>query len=198
MVSAQGGTLAAAYSEQASVADWPLRIALTLGVLAVIALLLLAARWGWRRRERRQGFGSAVSSASPQNPGQVQAGGAPALNLPAKYLGTALADNLFERVVAGGGPAQVTLVVADGGFAVMRGRTRRLPVDLPDVSEVATGPGLLQKSYHRHGVLLVTWTWDERDVVSGFWIADASDQERALESLTDALSVSASTGGEQE
>lgn len=177
---AHAGAAAVSYSEQASVGDWPMRILLTVGTLAVIALLLLAARRGWRRRLARQGFATPESADPGQRDSQSISAEAP---IRAKYLGTAYAENLFERVVAGSGPAQVTITSTDGVLSVQRTDGTILPLTSENLRGVEIGSGLLQKSYHRHGVVLVTWDWDGRGVVSGFWVADRATQQILVDRL---------------
>lgn len=189
MVAASLVLTAASYSEQASVGDWPIRILLTLATVGFVLLILAALAWGWRRRARKQGFpdNSATQATEEASPDD--------LVMRAKYIGTARADNLFERIVAGGGPAQVLIQVSATDLAVTRNGGPHLPLNAASLVSVATGPGLVQKSYHRHGLVLVTWLWDDREVVSGFWIADKADQQQVLAAIQNIPELSTSAQG---
>lgn len=173
---------AASYSGQASVGSWPWRIGLTVGVLLVILLVLAGFRRGWgQRRESQSESGLGVlpsrSQDSPHNPNSEQA------TFSAKYVGTAKADDLFTRVIAGGGPARASLLVSGSGIEVERSGEGSLHVAADSIVSVGSGRGLLQKAYARHGLLMITWRWDDQGVTSGFWLNDQGEHLRAMAAI---------------
>jgi hypothetical protein len=193
---------ASGYSEQASVGAWPMRVGLTFGVIAVILVILAALRWGWQRRRARQGqfelIGGQAESGNNNSAGLDAETIASDMSVRAKYIGTARSEDLFERIVAGGGPAQVLLRVSPTTLAIERPGRARLPLTADSIVAVGTGRGLLQKSYHRHGLLMITWRWNDQEVVSGFWIADSEIQQRVLTEIEQLTKLSTgSQGGKQ-
>lgn len=171
---------AAALSEQAAVTNWPLRILLVLATLAVIALALLGLRRGWVRRGRRQELTLPTDA-------QVAAALANQPAVPGKYVGTITAGDPLDRIVAGGGVARAQVRVGPAGVRIDRDGAEPLVIPVARLVGVSTTPGILQRFYGRHGVLLLTWRWDGREVSSGVWFVSADDQaavRRRLDTIT--------------
>lgn len=160
-----------ALSEQASVSQWPLRILLTVLTLAVIVLALLALRAGWRRRGRRQAWPD-----PPATPHEGDWAADPARSVTGKYIGTVTAGDWNDRIIAGGGMARTVVTRSRDGLQLDRQGEPPLWIPGETITDVTTSPGLLQKVFGRHGVLLVTWTWGGRAVSSGIWFPAAADQ----------------------
>jgi len=178
----------AEYTEQASVGDWPLRIALTLLVLGCVGLLWLALRRGWRNRLRRQ------TEFSP--PEQVSQGPVEGVRFScrAKYIGTVVATNLWDRVAAGGLAAQAEISISDKAVRVTRQGAADLPISRGSIRSVGVGNGMLQKAFRKPGLLMITWEWSAQEVTSGFWIADPQIQAAAITELTAVAGLSHGSG----
>ena len=176
------------YTEQASVGDWPMRIALTLLVLGCVALLWLAIRRGWLNRMRRQ-----TSFAKPEQVSREGLQGAH-FTCRAKYIGTVVSIDLWDRVAAGGLAAQAEISVADKAVRVTRQGVADLPITHESIRAVGTGTGMLQKAFRRPGLLMITWEWSAQDVTSGFWIADPQTQATAIAELTAVAGLSEGSG----
>lgn len=158
-------------SEQAAVTDWPLRLLLMALTLLVIAGALALLRRGWVNRGRRQ------SRALPALPSAGR-GDEPVTG---KYLGTVTAGRLLDRLVAAGGVARVQVSVTDAAVVLDRDGAGPLVIPRSALTSVATVPGMLQRYYGRHGVLLINWMWDGDEVSSGIWFATPDDQSRVAE-----------------
>lgn len=161
---------AAELTEQAAVTDWPQRILLVLLTVAVICLAIAALRWGWRNRERRQGL------VLPAVPADVLRGAAALPTAPGSYIGTVLRGQLLERVVAGGTRAAADVAVGDFGVLVQRQGETPLLIDATSISGLHVVPGMLQRHFGAHGLLLVDWVWSGTEVSSGLWFPDPTDQ----------------------
>ncbi len=160
-------------SEQAAVTNWPLRLLLLAATALVIIGALALLRRGWRNRARRQGRTLPTTTAVV----------APDSSITGKYLGTVPAGQLTERIVAAGGVAQVDVGVSDSGVVLTRDGADPLVIPRASVTSVATVPGMLQRYYGRHGVLLVNWRWGDDEVSSGIWFSDPGDQELVSEQV---------------
>lgn len=188
---------AASYSEQASVGSWPLRIGLTLAALSAVLLVLAAFRRGWHTRREAQTAAGIGVSASALGAARDEQRAAKAI-FRAKYIGTAKSDDRFTRIVAGGGPARAQLLVSEPGIEIVRQGEAPLFVAAESIISVGSGNGLLQKAYARHGLLMVTWQWDQEHVTSGFWLVEEAEHLRALAAIegvtTNATTTSAAVG----
>lgn len=160
-------------SQQAAVTDWPARLLLVVATALVIAGALLLLRRGWRNRARRQ------SRVLPAVSGSL----AVATPVTGKYLGTVPAGQLLERIVAAGGVARCQVGVSDGGVVIARDGAGPLVIPRPAVTSTAVVPGMVQRYYGRHGVLLINWRWDGDEVSSGIWFADPADQTAVVDQV---------------
>ena len=184
---------AASYSEQASVASWPLRIGLTLGVLLLVLLVLAGYRRGWRRRRESQsesglGVCPTRSGKSLREPSSVHE------SFRVKYIGTAKSDDHFTRIIAGGGPARAQMLVSGSGIEIDRQGESPIHIAAGSIVNAGSGNGLLQKAYSRHGLLMITWRWNDQEVTSGFWLAERDEHIRALGAIEDVTAVPQATG----
>lgn len=165
-----GAAPTADLTEQAAVTDWPQRLLLVGLTAAIIAVALWALSWGWRNRGRRQGL------ALPGVPDDVSRRAADLPAAPGSYLGTVLRDQLLERVVAGGTRAAADVVVGDFGVLVERQGEPPLFIAAPSITGLQIVPGMLQRHFGAHGVLLVDWVWGDTEVSSGIWFTDPAAQ----------------------
>ena len=168
---------AAELTEQAAVTDWPQRILLVLLTVGVICLAIAALRWGWNNRARRQGL------ALPAVPADVIRSAAALPAAPGSYIGTALRGQLLERVVAGGTRAAADVAVGDFGVLVERQGEPPLLMEAASISGLHVVPGMLQRHFGAHGVLLVDWVWGGTEVSSGLWFPDPADQATTRERI---------------
>ncbi len=168
---------AAELTEQAAVTDWPQRILLVLLTVAVICLAIGALRWGWRNRVRRQGL------ALPPAPEDVLRRAAALPSAPGSYIGTVLRGRLIERVAAGGTRAAADVVVGDFGVLVERQGEPPLLIDASAIGGLHVVPGVLQRHFGSHGVLLVDWVWSGTEVSSALWFPDPTDQATTRHSI---------------
>ena len=163
--------LAAPISEQAAVTDLPTRVGLTIATALVIAGLLYGLRVGWRHRAQRQTWAKQPPTLELSSDDAQQAGG-----VQGKYMGTVTAGNWTDRVVAGGGMSRCWATVDDTGLLLRRQGQAPLFIEVAQLRAVGTAPGILQKVFGRHGVLMVTWLWNDQMVTSGIWYPDVNDQ----------------------
>jgi hypothetical protein len=159
----------------APVTQWPLRIALVLLVFAVIALVLLGMRAGWRRRARVQADVS-EPLLPPRVMDDVRAG--PVAGV---FLGTTHHGDWLDRIVVHdlGVRSRATAEVGREGIAIRREGARDVLVPVGSVRGAGLARGIAGKAYERDGVLVITWDLGGRLVDSGFR-ADVAEEQRAL------------------
>ncbi|MCB0917112.1 MAG: hypothetical protein KDC39_00915 [Actinobacteria bacterium] len=188
---------AATYTEQPAVTDWPSRLLLTGLTLLVIAALLLLLLRSWRRRGIRQGGYDRLS-----DPVDFET----RATMRCKYAGTAQAHDLWRRVIAGGGPAWGELQFGEvigppegsrpvrpgSGAAVRIDRGASYPpitIAVCDIFDVTVVPGMLQKSYAGHGLILLTWDALPGPVSTGLWLPEQSDFDSCLAMLREQMAI---------
>lgn len=169
-------TRAADYTEQAMVSDWPARLFWVGVLLAAIALTLWLVRWGWKRRARRFAGLPALDRTVPAEAALVRG----------RYLGSAVAGDWLDRITAEGlgSPSECEVVVTDDALTFLRpsGLTFRIPTE--SIVEVRTDKGLLQEVYGADGVVVLTWTWGDVRVDSGFRADPVTDHAVLLARLS--------------
>lgn len=164
-------------SEPASapVTQWPLRIALVLVVFAIIAVVLLGMRAGWRRRARTQAD-VPEPLLPPEEMDDVVAGPVGGV-----FLGTTHHGDWLDRVVVHdlGVRSRATAEVGSEGVAIRREGARDVFVPVDSVRDATLARGIAGKAYERDGVLVITWDLGGRLVDTGFR-ADVAEEQRAL------------------
>jgi hypothetical protein len=117
----------------AQVTDWPERIGLTLGVVALIGAVLGLMRWGWVRRGRRQGDIGPLPMVPeiPDTPASVMG----VSGVPARYLGATRAGDWLDRIVVHGlgVPSSAEVTVSKQGVWVVRSGAPDIFVAASDV-----------------------------------------------------------------
>ena len=163
----------------APVTQWPERIMLVLAMLAVIALVLLAMRAGWRRRATLQQAYPAPA-LPPESMSAPQ--GAP---VPGVFLGTTHHGDWLDRVVVHdlGVRSRALAEVGVDGLALRREGARDLLIPPGDMRQASLGRGIAGKAYERDGVLVVTWDLGGRLVDTGFRADTAEGQQALLDSV---------------
>ncbi len=164
-------TQAEQLSEQAAVTEWPLRILLVLLTLAVILLAMYGLLRGWRNRERRQGL------VLPDVPRDIIASTELLPAVSASYIGTIPQGQLLERLVAAGTRATADVVVGDFGVLVDKQGDPPLLIGHDVITGLSTSPGMLQRHFGAHGLLMIDWTWAGRPVTTGLWFPDPTEQD---------------------
>jgi hypothetical protein len=157
-------------SEQAQVTDWPVRMLLVAATAAVIALALLALRRGWRNRAKRQDL------SLPPVPAELLTGTDESPATEGSYIGTIEQGRLLERVVAGGARSRADVVVAPAGVLIAKHGDPPLFITRGAITGLSTSPGMLQRYFGRHGLLMIDWVWADKPVTTGVWFNDATDQ----------------------
>jgi hypothetical protein len=161
------------------------RALLTLGTLALVALLCLLMVKGWRARQRRQGD----LPPPPQPPdvrGVVVVGATPGL-----YVGTTFADDWLDRIAVHdlAHRAAGWLLLTTDGVHVEREGLPDLYLPYDRVVGAATGDALAGKVIGRDGMLLVDWRLGERLVTSGFRADDHGQHDRLVQAIQAQLPI---------
>ncbi|WP_152353062.1 PH-like domain-containing protein [Brachybacterium subflavum] len=155
-----------------------------LALVVVLALCVLLAWWGWRRRAARQGD-------LPELPQPVAGGKALSWrsepgSATGVYVATTLAGRPLERVTARGlGPRSRASVsdADDGGRPVLdveRQGAASFLIPWADVRSVHTAPGMVGKWVGGDGLLVVRWQLGEVLLDTGFRLDGRADQDRFL------------------
>ena len=156
-------------------------------LLALVPLVYLLMRRGWRRRGRRdQGLGAGAAVPEPPAPGEPPGGGEELAE--AVYVSTTVAGAPFERVVAHGlgsrSGAGVGVVGAAGGtgsgaVVVRRDGARSLLVPAHALVGVRRQRGQVGKfvAGRGGGLVVITWRLGEGEVDTALHLRDPRDAE---------------------
>jgi hypothetical protein len=161
------------------VTQWPERLGLTLGVLAIFALGAFGMWRSWRRRVRAQA-GLLPLPVPPAEAGEPLAVPAPGL-----YVGTTAAGDWQKRIVAGGlsGRARGVLTPYAGFLAVDRQGAAPIAIPREAVRAVRVDRALAGKVLGPGGMLVVTWDQRGTQLDSGFAADDRGQQDACLTAL---------------
>jgi hypothetical protein len=130
---------------------------------------------GWRRRARRHDLEALAPAGEP---------GQPLLQADGRYIGTTLAGDWLDRVVARGlgarSPARLVLSVE--GLDVLRpGGSFRVPVAA--LEGARHDQGIAGKVVPPHGVLVVTWRHGDLRLDTGFRLDPSGQHATWVEQL---------------
>ena len=156
--------LLAAESQQ--VTSWPQRLALTAGVVAVIALAL----WGmWRSWHRR------ASQDLPLRPTPENFD--PQVSVAGRYVGTAPAEDWMQRVVASGlgAPGNAAAQVASDGVRLERVGEPSVFIAADQITDVELGRGVAGQVAEKDGLVLWFWSAGQTALQTGFRPDAAAD-----------------------
>ena len=169
---------AADYTEQASVTNWPVRIAMVAGMLALIALALWGMRRGWVNRQRRQAGIPAPASA----PVDASSFGAA---VPGLFLGTGVHGDWMDRIAVHdlGIRSRATISWGADGIWFDRDGARSVVIPAEAVLSVRTDRGVAGTVRARDSVIVVTWTLGEAAVDTGFRADETADHGTVLDGL---------------
>ncbi len=152
--------------------DWP-RLWLTLAMVGLAVGIGVLLRIGWKHRATRQsGFG--VLPAAPVVPGDQLA---PALG--GIYVSTTSSGQWQDRIVVHGigRRAKATAQLFESGVLIDRVAEDPIWIPRDAMVSVSTAPGVAGKVMGLpDGILLITWTWSNKPVDSGFHADDAVAQ----------------------
>ena len=172
------------YEQQAEVTNWPERLALTVAVV----LFLLAMFWlmwrGWKHREARQSY-LAPLPIMPEHTSQ------PRFHCDGRYVGTVLAPDWLDRVVAQGmgAPGRAEITVFDQGLFVDRDGAQALFLPTDVLVSVDTGRGIAGQVFEKDGLVIITWNLADQLLATGVRADSAADQVELMHQLQNFVSV---------
>ena len=186
------GAFAADYTQQATVTDWPVRIALVAVGLGLIALALWGMRRGWRRRRESQSWIAEPLTAPPD----AASFGAP---VPGLFVGTAIHGDWMDRVVVFdlGVRSRADVSWGQDGLWFEREGARDLFVPAAAVESIRTDRGVAGTVRARDSVIVVTWRLGEAVLDTGFRADDTDGHGTVLDGLTATFAASAHEAGEK-
>src|SRR5689334_23204637 len=140
-----------------------IRLLLVLACLALVLLVLVGMRVGWRNRERRQ----ASLPPLPAVPACLGAQRLPPVS--GVYVGTTFAASWQDRVVHGGlgRRADATLTLFDSGALVDRAGADPVFVPSRDLVDARLEPALAGKVMGAGGLLVLRWQLGEHELDTG-------------------------------
>lgn len=173
------------------VTDWPERLGLTLGVVALIGAMLGLMRWGWVRRGRRQsdiGPLPAVPPISASLGGAAPGSAVEVTGVSARYLGATRSGDWLDRIVVHGlgVPSAAEVTVSKQGVWVMRSGAPDIFAAAADVQGARHDRGIAGRVLEADGILIVTWRHGDHLIDLGLRVRDALSAE-ALRAAIDAI-----------
>lgn len=163
------------FTEQASVSDWPARLALVGLIAGLIALALWGMRRGWQGRVARHS-----SMAEPS------AFDAPATSgVPGLYLGTSISGDWLDRVAVHefGVRSRASFHLVDGGLGIRRDGARSFLIPASAVRGVRTDRGVAGTVRGKDSVIVVTWMLADDVLDTGIRADDGADHAALLDGL---------------
>ena len=160
-----------AYTTPQHVTHWGARIALTVAVLAVIALAVWGMRRGWQNKAKRQ--------ADLPVPASAPTAESPTLCDPISgtFLATTISGDWLNRIVVHslGVPSKVVATVHQDGLLLEREGEPNIFIERAELSAVRLDRGLAGEVYEAGSVVIVTWTIGEASLDTGIRPAHTSD-----------------------
>ena len=166
------------YVEQAQVTDWPVRIALVLGMAALIAIALWGMRRGWTRRQARQADVPAPAQTAPP---QARLGSP----IDGLFAGTGRHGDWMDRIAVHdlGVRSRATIAWGPDGIWLARVGARSVFVPASDVVGIRADRGVAGTVRSKDGMVVVTWRLGEWVLDTGFRADAASDHATVLDGL---------------
>jgi len=163
------------FTEQATVSDWPARLALVALVAGLIALALWGMRRGWQGRVARHG-----SMAEPSAFDAPASSGVLGL-----YLGTSISGDWLDRVAVHelGVRSRASFHLVDGGVGIRRDGARSFLIPASAVRGVRTDRGVAGTVRGKDSVIVVTWMLAEDVLDTGIRADDGADHAALLDGL---------------
>ncbi len=180
------------FTEQASVTNWPARLALVALMLAVIALVLWAMLRGWRSRKVRQSDIPPpldLDLAPPVREGHA--------SVPGLYVGTAIAGDWLDRVAVHGlgVRSRGAITVIPAGIAVERQGAPSFFIPAADVAGIRTDRGVAGTVRAKDSVIVITWRLGDVVVDTGFRADEGSGHRTLLDGLMATFPADADSPG---
>ncbi|MEE3088755.1 MAG: hypothetical protein VX327_03610 [Actinomycetota bacterium] len=163
------------FTEQATVSDWPARLALVALVAGLIALALWGMRRGWQGRVARHG-----SMAEPSAFDAPASSGVLGL-----YLGTSISGDWLDRVAVHelGVRSRASFHLVDGGVGIRRDGSRSFLIPASAVRGVRTDRGVAGTVRGKDSVIVVTWMLADDVLDTGIRADDGADHAALLDGL---------------
>ena len=163
------------FTEQATVSDWPARLALVALVAGLIALALWGMRRGWQGRVARHG-----SMAEPSAFDAPASSGVLGL-----YLGTSISGDWLDRVAVHelGVRSRASFHLVDGGVGIRRDASRSFLIPASAVRGVRTDRGVAGTVRGKDSVIVVTWMLAEDVLDTGIRADEGADHAALLDGL---------------
>ena len=163
------------FTEQATVSNWPARLALVALVAGLIALALWGMRRGWQGRVARHS-----SMAEPSAFDAPASSGVPGL-----YLGTSISGDWLDRVAVHelGVRSRASFHLVDGGVGIRRDGTRSFLIPALAVRGVRTDRGVAGTVRGKDSVIVVTWMLADDVLDTGIRADDGADHAALLDGL---------------
>lgn len=163
------------FTEQATVSDWPARLALVALVAGLIALALWGMRRGWQGRVARHG-----SMAEPSAFDAPASSGVLGL-----YLGTSISGDWLDRVAVHelGVRSRASFHLVDGGVGIRRDGARSFLIPASAVRGVRTDRGVAGTVRGKDSVIVVTWMLADDVLDTGIRADDGADHAALLDGL---------------
>lgn len=145
--------------QQQQVTDWPQRLALTLIVLAVLALVCYGMWRSWHKRSRQ-------TLPVPPVPADFRAH----IQVAGRYLGTSPADDWMQRVVANGmgAPGRAYANLGAEGVLLTREGESDIFLDAGHITGAQIGRGVAAQVAEKDGIVLWSWTAGDAALSTGF------------------------------
>ena len=163
------------FTEQATVSDWPARLASVALVAGLIALALWGMRRGWQGRVARHS-----SMAEPSAFDAPASSGVPGL-----YLGTSISGDWLDRVAVHelGVRSRASFHLVDGGVGIRRDGARSFLIPALAVRGVRTDRGVAGTVRGKDSVIVVTWMLADDVLETGIRADDGADHAALLDGL---------------
>lgn len=151
-------------------------------LVGVVALAWAGMAWGWRRRGARQAI-----LAAPDVPPVDR--GVPRMSAAGLYVGSVMAGQWLDRVVAHGlgARANAEVSVHDDGLLLERDGADAIWVPRANLLAVRRDTGMAGKVTETGGLVVWTWRLGDVELESGLrprYADDATPLLRAIESVT--------------
>lgn len=166
------------YVEQASVTEWPARLALVLLLVGLIALALWAMRRGWVNRRRRQ---ADLPAPADQAPPTAELG-AP---VPGLFAGTGVNGDWMDRIVVFdlGVRSRASISWGAAGILLDREGARSLFIPAAAVADVRSDRGVAGTVRSKDSMVVITWRLGDRVLDTGFRADAGADHRTVLDGL---------------
>lgn len=163
------------FTEQATVSDWPARLASLALVAGLIALALWGMRRGWQGRVARHG--------SMAEPSAFDASGSS--GVPGLYLGTSISGDWLDRVAVHelGVRSRASFHLVDGGVGIRRDGARSFLIPASAVRGVRTDRGVAGTVRGKDSVIVVTWMLGDDVLDTGIRADDGANHTALLDGL---------------